>query len=158
MPAAESKADKLRTCFSVLGYEARASAQDGSVWQVVPRHVPDMEPVTVQLVDHEGRPTTPTEASLQARYGLMHLFGLRDDAGPRRLAVPFATAVSAAVAAQAVLAAQVARTRGGRSEGKVAVQPGGSGAPQPGTPPRLGRGGPGHRRIRGRGASPVRDG
>lgn len=123
MSTVASRIDALRGCFSVLGCEARSSIRDGSAWQLTPRYMSDAEPVMVRFVDSAGRATIPREMSLQARYGLMHMFGLREGAGPRRMAVPFATTVSAVVAAQAVLAAQFARARGSVVADEIVVNP-----------------------------------
>ncbi|MHC0430980.1 CoA transferase [Streptomyces sp. O3] len=105
-----------------LGLDARPVDAAGGQWEVT--YGPAAHrPLTLRLASAR-RSGLAEESALQAGAGLMVLFGLREQDGPRRLGVGFASAVSAVAAGQGVLAALLGQARGTPQPTSVSVNPG----------------------------------
>lgn len=64
------------------------------------------------------------ESAVQAATGLMHMYGLREGAGPRRLGLPYASVNTAVMAAQGVYASLIGQARGSTRGSTLTMNPG----------------------------------
>jgi len=109
---------------SELGLRLRPLGPDA--WAVRSPHTRDGTSSNGSLVLEAERTDGPwpatAEAEIQAACALMHLYGLREGQGPRRLGLDLTAHIRAVVAGQAALAALLARVRTSRTS-HVTVSP-----------------------------------